>query len=206
MNEAMFLKMIFDGYVQSYGSFRWHTHHLGADMTQRELYYFADLGTKLGFVSKREHSEIPPLNYHYSSKSNPRDLVWIDQMDNDKIFLHLERENKSGSAAVDTVIKENKLKDSARYGDNRYLVGVFGFLQNSALNEIKKELIECSDFRGRDILIIAFCGDKEDHAQDVVGLVYSKSICYERHARAEIDKGGYWYLFFEKGISEWQIV
>ena len=203
MNDCKFLKMIFDGYVNYYGALRWHSICSYADMTQLELSFFADLGAKLGFIVKREHTENPPDNRYNSS--NPRDLVWIECANNctdekwnqnNTIFLHLERENET---QTDTITGNNKLFDSARYNDDRFLVGIFGFLTTYDFNKIK-EAIEKEPYKNdgtyRNILIIAWVGENKESVVNVYGLVYSGDEHWERLALADWDKEKYWYLYY----------
>lgn len=162
-------------------------------MTELELSFFADLGLKLGFIPVREYYE-----------DYPRDLVWVDpEKEEDRIFLHVERENEP-SAAVDAIKGNHKLRDSALRKSNRYLVGVFGFVTKEDLNTMT-QFLKTEDYRGRNILIIAFVGDNKDKANDVRGLVYSEQKCWERKAKANMDRGGFWHLYFDKG-SKWKPV
>lgn len=199
----MFLKMIFHGYVNWYSCHRWNKINSYTDMTQKELTFFSDLGTKLGFIAIREQSERPTP----TTLSNPRDLVWIDTEANNKIFLHLERENES-QGALNCFFTDNKIKESVQYGDERYILGVFGFLKENDYIKIKNEIKTNNIYRDRNILIIGFCGKNKDTATDCVGLVFSQNICYERWAKAETDKAGFWYLFFEptEQNNQWCIV
>jgi hypothetical protein len=196
MDDSTFLKMIFDGYVNYYGALRFHTVCSDTDMTQLELSFFTDLGLKLGFIPKRNHEEL---------NSNPRDLVWIKCLTNcteDKwnpnntIFLHLERENDS-SQAVDAITGHSKLNNSARYADNRYLVGIFGWVTPDDFNKIINALEE-EPYKNRNILIIAWIGENKDNANKVHGLLYSGGQSWERIARAYWDKTKFWYLYFEQ--------
>lgn len=197
MDRSTFLKRIFNGFVHSYGAFRWPKLCDKADMTQKELAFFSNLGTSLGFIPKREHTEITPKGHTYRGKSYPRDLVWLDPENNNNVFLHLERENDSKKAAANFT-GNNKLRDGARFKDARYLVGLFGFLKEEHLGKIRLALTTSPDFGDKDILIIGFCGEDENSAKDVIGLVYSKLAKFERHATADLDQGEYWYLYFDK--------
>jgi hypothetical protein len=167
-------------------------------MTQKELSFFSNLGTNLGFIPKREYVENAPVGHtYYPNKSNGRDLVWLDPDDNNSVFLHLERENESENVE-ENFTGNNKLIDGARFKDRRYLVGVFGFLKKEHLESLKHELANSPDFKNKDILVIGWCGEEKDIATDVIGLVYSKLAKFERHATADRDKGGYWFLYFDK--------
>jgi hypothetical protein len=201
MNEIDFLKMLFNGYVQSYSNNRWHTKAKNAQMTQQELSYFSDLGTNLGFISMREYTESPPDNHIYKGKSFPRDLVWLIEGDKNNVFLHLERENSS-SDVNDAFFGNRKLKDSALFRDDRFLLGVFGHVRPGIWEEAKLNITKDPEFKKRNILLIGFVGDKEDNADSVYGFIFSGNKCYQRLAIATRDKGGFWYLYFEPD-SQW---
>ena len=77
---------------------------------------------------------------------------------------------------------------------------------------MRSEIESNTAFHNRDILIIGFCdpdaakaGRAEDaeKACDLVGLIYSQNRCYERHAKAAMDEGGFWYLYFDEN-SRWE--
>ncbi len=203
-DSTLLLKMIFDGYVHYYGALRWHTLCRNADMTRMELFYFSDLGFKLGFISKREHSEKAPPNHSYNGASNPRDLVWFDPKEANKIFLHLERENDSRQA-VDAIIGNSRLNDSARYPDNRYLVGIFGWVTPDDFNKIINA-IRAYPYNNRNMLIITWIGPHSENTKTVVGLVYTKEgNCYKRSVKTATDKGGFWYLYSDPN-NKWNLV
>ncbi|MGO9019426.1 MAG: hypothetical protein ACLQVJ_13865 [Syntrophobacteraceae bacterium] len=198
MNHGEFLKRLFNGYVNSYATFRWHTKCSDCDMTQQELSYFYDLGIKLGFISKREHSERYPLGHRChgaNNTSNNRDLVWIDTDNHDAIFLHLERENKP-DGAIEAVRGKNKLRDSARFLGKRYLVGIFGWVRADDFEQIQKIIASDTDYKGRNILIIGWVGENYDKTDRVIGLVYTNDGVWEREAKTYWDSGQFWHLAF----------
>ncbi len=188
MDDLSFLKMIFHGYVISYGAHRWHRINSYTDMTENELCFFSDLGTKLGFISIREYER--------------KDLVWLDPEDNNRIILHLERENESWGA-LNCFFTENKLKASAKICDGRFLLGVFGFVTEQDYKKIKGEILANEIYRGRNILIISFVGQTKNNAMDCFGFISSQHRILERRAKATLDKADYWYLHFERK-NDWQ--
>lgn len=204
MDNSFFLKRIFEGYVQCFRVARWHMSCTYSDMTQNDINFFSDLGSKLGFLSIREKSETPPDGHFYNNKSNPRDLVWVDP-NTGKAFLHVERENKTESA-VDAVVNPlNKLSDSAKFNDGRLLVAVFGWITRTDLEKVLGYIKgKDSCYTRNDLLIIAFVGQNQNDATDIEAYVLSEHGNFRRNASSKIDRGGFWYSYFEEG-STWEV-
>ncbi|GEM_PF-3488195 len=203
MNDLMFLQMIFNGYVNCYGHLRWHTQNTYSDMTQKELNFFSNLGSMLGFLSIREKSERARPENPTSHISNPRDLVWVSPERPDDVILHIERENDCAKANA-CFFTDNKILDSAKYGGDRFLVAVLGHVRDADYQNIKKEIVSNPVYLDRKVLIISFIGQTRDNARECRGLIKFENRLYERTAKAELDKGGYWYLYFMPE-SVWQL-
>ena len=176
-----------------YGANRCHTRMGYTDITQKEIEHFSKLGTSLGYIPCREWTG-DPCRY-------PRDLVWLRPSSgqyglptDERVFLHLERETKDRDCLECLTSPHNKLLNSSYINDGRYLVGIFGWITNETWTKIVGWLTE--QYQDRNVLIIGWIGDDSDSADDVQGLVWSSNTVRQRNARAVLDNGGYWYLFF----------
>ena len=211
MDELKFLQKIFQGYVNCYSSFRWHTGCTYSDMTSRELGFFTDLGIKLGFIVIREYTDRSPHGHEDKSNSNPRDLVWIDpdtcdpvpntswgNPNNGKVFLHLERENSSKDAICAGCDKLNKLSHAANCNDGRYLIGVFGWVTEGDKAKIISRIKSGCEYKDRNVLIISFTGETQEKADSLEGYVFANGKHLMRKAVTGIDGAGYWYAYLEK--------
>lgn len=203
MNAEWFLKRLFAGYVRDFARFRWHTTSTYADLTQATLGHFADLGRSLGYWVKREATEgrRPDLVGSGTGGSNPRDLIWIDPDDRATV-LHVESENEPANLH-ECLFWNNKLLDSAKYGDDRLLVAVFGWLKESDFGSLANRIRETEAYRDRALLVIAWIGSRKDDATSLRALLWSGNQCQVRSAAGRLDDDGYWSINFG-GERSWR--
>lgn len=191
MTTEQFLQMIFNGYVTTYRKNNWHTTAKYSDMTHKELNFFIQLGESLGFMVRRE------MNWSY-----PRDLCWCDGATGDKPYLYLERENQDGQAEY--TIEKILNPDNSR--DIPILVSVFGNISKETLKNIKS-LIRNKLPESQYFLMISWPPENENVDEDdndiVEGWIFSKGQETVRTAKANMDKGGYWFIFFDKSDKGW---
>ncbi|WP_243439085.1 hypothetical protein [Fundidesulfovibrio soli] len=195
MNDAMFMKRMFHGYIRNYAALRWHVLNNYADMTSLEISYFSKLGTLLGYVPVREYADVPPAQHHYANKSNPRDLVWLNLEEN-KVILHLERENESSNYFNAVRNVKNKLLDSAQFPEDRYLVGVFGWVTDADYSGMIGFVANNNHYQKKNVMFISYIGPTKNEATQIVCDIFPKGSHERCEAWAELDKGGYWYAHF----------
>jgi hypothetical protein len=184
MNDHIFMRRLFDGYVLCYRQFQWHKSSNFADMTAAELGFFSNLGNSLGYVVRRE------MCWQY-----PRDLCWcgttISTNDSEaQTLLYLERENEN-EKAIETVQKLTKHENSK---DIPYLVALFGWVRRNNLEAAKSEVRQRL-LAQQHCLLISWIGEKKDQADayTLEGWVCSGRTESVRSVTPKIDDAGYWY-------------
>lgn len=188
MDSVTFMKNIFDGYCRCYRTLNWHSSASYSDMTQNELTYFSNLGNQLGYCSRREINRCDLSWHQFASGKNV----------SSKQVLYMERENNSNRA-----LHEATKKLIQNHHGAEYLVGVFGWVTIGDLQNILNVLKKCPIENTRCILIISFVGPTQDSATHVVGILTTSQGILCREAVAEMDKGGYWYIYFPDN-SDWK--
>jgi hypothetical protein len=191
MTTEEFLQMVLNGYVTTYRKNNWHTteRHL-ANWTHKDLNFFIRLGESLGFIVQLE------MNYEY-----PRDLCWCNGIKGDKPFLYLERENKDANA-VDTI--KRMFEPAANTQDIPILVAVFGEVTKETLQRVKNT-VRLNVNENQCFLVISWPPENQDVNDDdiVEGWIFSRRQETRRIARANMDKGGYWFMYFDDKDKGW---
>lgn len=190
MNQEKFLQKLFEGYVRSFSSFRWHTSANYADITAKELCHFSELGERLGFIVRRE------MNWHY-----PRDLCWAETSCSKSIpFLYMERENKC-SRMQRTI---EKILEPGNSQGIPFLVASFGHLTASAFSQASTMLRDGLQ-QGQSALLFAWIGEHENKgAFEVKANIFTESGVFEVAAIPYIDQHeSYWCIRFEEGNANW---
>jgi hypothetical protein len=130
----------------------------------------------LGFVARLE--------------SERRDLSWFDA-DSKDLVLHMESETWSNKAG-------NAMKKLLQTGKSqaRYLA-FLGWVTKEDLTSVRRAI--ASRLKGRSLVVLAWVGPDIYHATDLEFIVASEGNIYTRRAKAETDKGKYWYARFVDG-------
>lgn len=180
MDNCIFLRRLFEGYVRNFRSFNWHTSSNYSDFTAAELNFFANLGVSLGYFVRRE------MNWHF-----PRDLCWVLGEDRNKeAYLYMERENKD--ARMPHTIDKMLHKDNAR--NVPLLVASFGHLKPESFKVASQKLSE-GLAANQNALLFAWVGEHENAASfEVKAHVISKGGIEEFLATPYIGTDGYWNI------------
>jgi hypothetical protein len=171
MTPTDFLKCLGEGYIRCYRTLNVRTDSTYADLTQRELAFFARLGEMLGFAACFERQKM--------------DLSWHD-IDTKELVLYMERETEAGKALPEAL---RKLLESDKA---RFLVAVLGWVRELDLSAIEVNLLG----QLGSALVIAWVGPNKDSATHLQLLVFSGAMVHRRQAIAEIDHDRYWYARF----------
>ncbi len=189
MTSTDFLKRLCEGYVRSYrglglrGNARndrtldRRTDSRGADVTHRELNFFAKLGEMLGFVARLE--------------AERRDLSWFDA-DSGELVLHMERETTSKKA-------RNTMTKLLQTGKSEacYLAAVLGWVTEEDFASVRRAI--ASHLGGRSLVVLAWVGPNIYDATSLEVIVASEGNVYTRRGKAEPDKDKYWYARYLGG-------
>lgn len=188
MNTKKFLQMLFEGYVLSFRQFCWHTSANYSDMTAVELAHFSEIGTKLGYLVKRE------MNWDF-----PRDLCWVP-LESKEAYFYMERENKN-SNCNHTIEKMLNPENSREVS---LLVAGFGFLRPESFNWAKMQFRDRL-LKHQSALLYAWVGlNDNDGPFSIEAAVIDADGILECQAEPVLDKGGFWQINFASGIPNWR--
>lgn len=188
MNSCIFLQRLFEGYVLSFRNLRWHTTSNYSDITAAELAHFSELGSKLGYLVRRE------MNWHF-----PRDLCWVP-FGSKEAYLYLERENKDSRCkhTIEKMLNPNNSKDVS------LLVASFGFLRPESFDWAKEQLRR-GLLKHQSALLYAWVGSDENMGPFTVSAaVIDGDSVVECRAKPSIDEGGFWQINYARECADWR--
>jgi hypothetical protein len=176
MNDESFLKRLFEGYVRQYRTLALHVTSTWGDITQRELWFFASLGERLGLFARLEDTRM--------------DLSWHDP-DTKELLLYLERETDCVRGMTHCLPKVLNTESRAAV----HLVAILGWVRPKDIESIQEEIKK--SVGGRLLLVIAWVAeDKNARLHHVHGWVNLPSAVWHRKAVGEPDADGYWSVRF----------
>lgn len=155
----------------------------------------------LGYIPIREWTGDPVRT--------PRDLVWLTQRQYQRqpvqwpqnpVFLHLERESNDRNCIPCVADPNNKLLNAAGLNDQRFLVGVFGWITQTTWDQCVQVITSDPRYLHKKVLLIGCIGATPDKVSEIQGMVWvdNKAVCREAHFGW--DNGGFWYASFR---SDW---